>query len=62
MNIAWNIMKYPTLTLAIVVEFFIIASFSTTPIEHSFLFWIVTVSGFEMADQIYEEAEGNRDE
>ncbi|WP_204253882.1 MULTISPECIES: hypothetical protein [Mammaliicoccus] len=57
MNIAWNIMKYPALTLAIVVEFFIISSFSTTPIEHSFLFWIVTVAGFEMADQIFLEQE-----
>lgn len=46
-------MKYPSLTLAIVVEFFIISSFSTTPLEHSFLFWLVTVAGFEMADQIY---------
>lgn len=57
MNIAWNIMKYPSLTLAIVVEFFIISSFSVTPVEHSFLFWIVTVAGFEMADQIYKGAE-----
>lgn len=57
MNIAWNIIKYPALTLAIVVEFFIIASFSTTPIEHSFLFWLVTVVGFEMADQIYKGVE-----
>ncbi|MDC5694320.1 hypothetical protein N7L96_06830 [Mammaliicoccus sciuri] len=57
MNIAWNIIKYPALTLAIVVEFFIIASFSTTPIEYSFLFWLVTVVGFEMADQIYKGVE-----
>ncbi|UXV31911.1 hypothetical protein [Mammaliicoccus sciuri] len=57
MTVAWNIMKYPALTLAIVVEFFIISSFSTTPIEHSFLFWIVTVAGFEMADQIYKGVE-----
>ncbi|MFP4878664.1 hypothetical protein ACLFLH_06890 [Mammaliicoccus sciuri] len=57
MNIAWNTMKYPALTLAIVIEFFIISSFSTTPIEHSFLFWLVTVVGFEMADQIYKGVE-----
>lgn len=57
MNIAWNIMKYPSLTLAIVVEFFIISSFSVTPVEHSFLFWIVTVAGFEMADQMYKVVE-----
>lgn len=57
MTVAWNIIKYPALTLAIVVEFFIISSFSTTPVEHSFLFWIVTVAGFEMADQIYKGVE-----
>lgn len=57
MTVAWNIIKYPALTLAFVVEFFIISSFSTTPVEHSFLFWIVTVAGFEMADQIYKGVE-----
>ncbi len=57
MNVAWNIIKYPALTLAIVIEFFIISSFSVTPVEHSFLFWIVTVAGFEMADQMYKGVE-----
>ncbi len=57
MTVAWNIIKYPALTLAIVIEFFIISSFSITPVEHSFLFWIVTVAGFEMADQIYKGVE-----
>lgn len=57
MTVAWNIIKYPALTLAIVVEFFIISSFSVTPVEHSFLFWIVTVAGFEMADQMYKGVE-----
>lgn len=57
MSATWNIIKYPALTLAIVVEFFIIASFSTTPVEHSFLFWLVTVAGFEMADQLFLEQE-----
>lgn len=57
MTVAWNIIKYPALTLAIVIEFFIISSFSTTPIEHSFLFWLVTVAGFEMTDQIYKGVE-----
>lgn len=57
MTVAWNIIKYPALTLAIVVEFFIVASFSVTPVEHSFLFWIITVAGFEMADQIYKGVE-----
>lgn len=57
MNAAWHIIKYPALTLGIVVEFFIIAAFSTTPIEHSFLFWLVTVAGFEMADQVFIEQE-----
>lgn len=57
MTVAWNFIKYPALTLAIVVEFFIISSFSTTPFEHSFILWIVTVAGFEMADQIFLEQE-----
>ncbi|MEX5937446.1 hypothetical protein [Mammaliicoccus sciuri] len=57
MTVAWNIIKYPALTLAIVIEFFIISSFSTTPVEHSFLFWVVTVVGFEMADQMYKGVE-----
>lgn len=58
MNAAWNIIKYPGLTLLIVIEFFIISTFSLKPIEHSFLFWIVTVAGFEMADQVFLEQEG----
>lgn len=57
MTVAWNIIKYPALTLVIVIEFFIISSFSTTPVEHSFLFWIVTVAGFEIADQMYKGVE-----
>lgn len=48
-----NILKYPLLTLIIVIEFFIIASFSVTPIEHSILFWLVTVLFFEMFDQVF---------
>ena len=48
-----NILKYPLLTLIIVTEFFIIASFSITPIEHSLLFWLVTVLFFEMFDHVF---------
>ena len=48
-----NILKYPLLTLIIVIEFFIIASFSVTPIEHSILFWLVTVLFFEMLDHVF---------
>ncbi len=48
-----NILKYPLLTLIIVIEFFIIASFSVTPIEHSLMFWLVTVLFFEMFDHIF---------
>ena len=48
-----NILKYPLLTLIIVIEFFIIASFSVTPIEHSLLFWLVTVLFFEMFDHVF---------
>ncbi|KTT85987.1 hypothetical protein RSA37_01345 [Mammaliicoccus sciuri] len=57
MNVAWNIIKYPALTLAIVVEFFIISSFSVTPVEHSFLFWLLTVMLFEVWDQVKEMEE-----
>ncbi|MBO3080332.1 hypothetical protein [Mammaliicoccus sciuri] len=57
MTIAWNIIKYPALTLAIVVEFFIISSFSVTPVEHSFLFWLLTVMLFEVWDQVKEMEE-----
>ncbi len=49
-----NILKYPLLTLIIVIEFFIIASFSVTPIEHSFMFWLVTVLFFEMFDHVFK--------
>lgn len=48
-----NILKYPLLTLIIVIEFFIIASFLVTPIEHSFMFWLVTVLFFEMFDHVF---------
>lgn len=54
MTVAWNIIKYPVLTLSIVVEFFIIASFSVTPVEHSFMFWLLTVMLFEVWDQVKE--------
>ncbi|CAG7913277.1 hypothetical protein [Mammaliicoccus sciuri] len=48
-----NILKYPLLTLIIVIEFFIIASFSVTPIEHALMFWLVTVLFFEMFDHVF---------
>ncbi|MCJ1765604.1 hypothetical protein [Mammaliicoccus sciuri] len=48
-----NILKYPLLTLIIVIEYFIISSFSITPIEHSILFWLVTVLFFEMFDHVF---------
>lgn len=48
-----SILKYPLLTLIIVIEFFIIASFSVTPIEHSLMFWLVTILFFEMFDHIF---------
>lgn len=48
-----NILKYPLLSLIIVIEFFIIASFSVTPIEHSLMFWLVTVLFFEMFDHVF---------
>ena len=54
---AWNVLKYPMLTLLVVVEFFIIASFSTTPIEHSLLMWLVTGVAFAMYDESVKENE-----
>ena len=54
---AWNALKYPALTLIVVVEFFIIASFSTTPVEHSLLMWLVTGVAFAMYDEIVKENE-----
>lgn len=57
MNTAWNLIKYPTLTLLIVIEFFIISTFSVAPIEHSLMFWLVIVLMFEIADQVFLEKE-----
>ena len=54
---AWNALKYPALTLIVVVEFFIIASFSTTPVEHSLLMWLVTGVAFAMYDESVKENE-----
>ena len=57
MTDAWNVLKYPALTLIVVVEFFIIASFSVTPIEHSLMFWLATGVAFAMYDEIVKENE-----
>ena len=54
---AWNALKYPVLTLIVVVEFFIIASFSVTPIEHSLMFWLATGVAFAMYDESVKENE-----
>ena len=54
---AWNALKYPALTLIVVVEFFIIASFSITPIEHSLMFWLATGIAFAMYDESVKENE-----
>lgn len=54
---AWNALKYPALTLIVVVEFFVIASFSVTPIEHSLMFWLATGVAFAMYDEIVKENE-----
>ncbi|MCJ1765866.1 hypothetical protein [Mammaliicoccus sciuri] len=57
MTATWNILKYPMLTLLVVVEFFIIASFSVEPIEHSLLMWLVTGVAFAMYDENVKENE-----
>lgn len=57
MTATWNIIKYPMLTLLVVVEFFVIASFSTAPIEYSLLMWLVTGIAFAMYDESVKENE-----
>lgn len=57
MTATWNVLKYPMLTLLVVVEFFIIASFSTTPVEHSLLMWLATGVAFAMYDESVKENE-----
>ena len=57
MTATWNVLKYPMLTLLVVVEFFIITSFSTTPVEHSLLMWLVTGISFAMYDESVKENE-----
>ena len=54
---AWNALKYPMLTLLVVVEFFIIASFSVKPIEISIMFWLATALAFAMWDEKLKEVE-----
>lgn len=56
-----NILKYPLLTLVLVIEFFIIASFSVTPVEHSLLFWLVTILFFEMFDHLFNDLNNEED-
>ena len=57
MTSTWNIIKYPMLTLLVVVEFFVIASFSVSPIEHSLLMWLATGVAFAMYDESVKENE-----
>ena len=57
MTATWNVLKYPMLTLLVVVEFFVIASFSVSPIEHSLLMWLVTGVAFAMYDESVKENE-----
>ncbi len=51
----WNILKYPMLTLLVVVEFFIIASLSVEPIEISIMFWLATGFIFYVIDEMYKD-------
>lgn len=54
----WHFIKYPVLTLLVVIEFFVISSFSVTPIEHSLLMWAVTGVAFAIWDEKLKEVEG----
>lgn len=56
-----NILKYPLLTLVLVIEFFIISSFSITPIGHSLMFWLATVMFFEMFDHLFNDLNNEED-
>lgn len=55
MTATWNVLKYPMLTLLVVVEFFIIASFSVKPIEISIMFWIASGFIFYIIDEMYKD-------
>ena len=57
MTTTWHFIKYPVLTLLVVIEFFVIASFSVTPIEHSLLMWAITGAAFAMWDESLKEVE-----
>ena len=57
MTTTWHFIKYPVLTLLVVIEFFIIASFSVTPIAHSLLVWAVTGVAFAMWDENLKDVE-----
>lgn len=61
MDYLWNVSKYPMLTLILLIEFFVVATFSVKPIEVSFLFWLLTVMLFEAWDLV-KESEGNADD
>lgn len=51
----WHFIKYPMLTLLVVVEFFIIASLSVEPIEISIMFWLATGFIFYVIDEMYKD-------
>ena len=55
MTATWNVLKYPMLTLLVVVEFFIISSFSVEPIETSIMFWIASGFIFYIIDEMYKD-------
>lgn len=61
MDYLWNVSKYPMLTLILLIEFFVVATFSVKPIEVSFLFWLLTVMLFEAWDLV-KEMEVNADD
>lgn len=60
MTATWNVLKYPMLTLLVVVEFFIISSFSVEPIETSIMFWIASGFIFYIIDEMYKDYNKSR--
>lgn len=55
MTTTWHFIKYPVLTLLVVIEFFIIASLSVEPIEISIMFWLATGFIFYVIDEMYKD-------
>lgn len=52
-------MKNILLTFLLILEFIVLSAFSYTPIELSFMFWLITVLLFEAWDLVKEDEKKN---